>query len=132
MTITGAKVAILSGARIVALLRDDTPDIAFPGLWDLPGGGREGKEDAVATLIRETREETGLHLSPARLVHRRDYGPPGRRVAFFGARWDGLSERDLTLGDEGQALLLMPVARFLSRTDAIPALQVRLSDWLGR
>ena len=130
MTITGAKVAILSGARIVALLRDDDPGIAFPGLWDLPGGGREGDEDAVAAVLRETREETGLTLDPARLIHRRDYGPAGRRVAFFGARWEGLSQADLRLGAEGQALVLMPVAKFLSRPDAIAALQARLWDWL--
>lgn len=130
MTVAGAKVAIMSDGRVVALLRDDDPGIAFPGLWDLPGGGREGDEDAVATVIRETQEETGLRLDPRRLIHRRDYGPPGRRVAFFGAWWDGLSQADLRLGDEGQALVLMPVADFLSRADAVPALQSRLTDWL--
>lgn len=127
----GAKLAILSGDRLVALLRDDDPGISWPGLWDLPGGGREGDETAEETVIRELREETGLVLDPARLDWRRDYGPPDRRVAFFGMRWDGLCESDLRLGDEGQALVLIPVAEFLSRDDAIPVLRERLGDWLA-
>lgn len=124
---SGAKVVILSSDRLVTLKRDDDPGIPWPGLWDLPGGGREGAETAEACVIRETREETGLVLSPDRIVHRARYGDR----AFFGAEWPGLTEADLRLGDEGQALVLMPVTEFLLRSDAIPPLRDRLARFLA-
>ena len=128
----GAKVAILSGYSVVALLRDDRPDIAWPGLWDLPGGGREGAETPQQTVIREVREETGLRLAANRLTHRADYPLTGGRTGvLFLARWPGLSQADLRLGDEGQAIALMSLRMFLDRADAIPHLQARLRAALG-
>ena len=127
----GAKVAILSGARVVTLLRDDRPDIAWPGWWDLPGGGREGAETPEQTAIRETWEETGLRLDPVRIVHHAAYALSNGTGVFLVARWDGLSMSHLRLGDEGQALALMPVAKFLSRPDVIPHFQDRLRRALG-
>ncbi len=123
----GAKVAILAGDRLVTLKRDNDPGIPWPDMWDLPGGGRDGDETPEACVIRETREETGLVLSPDRIIHRALYGD---RV-FFGAEWPGLTEAAMRLGDEGQALALMPVTEFLLRTDAIPALRDRLARFLG-
>ena len=40
----GAKIAVIVGERVLALLRDDRADLPWPGHWDLPGGGREGGE----------------------------------------------------------------------------------------
>ncbi len=37
----GAKLAVLSKGQVLAFLRDDRRDIPWPGMWDLPGGGRE-------------------------------------------------------------------------------------------
>ena len=63
----GAKMAILRGDSVLALLRDDRADIPWPGHWDLPGGGREGSETPAACALRETREELGLALPEAAL-----------------------------------------------------------------
>jgi ADP-ribose pyrophosphatase YjhB (NUDIX family) len=38
------------------------------GLWSIPGGRVEPGEDDAAALVREMREETGLHVAPGPLV----------------------------------------------------------------
>jgi ADP-ribose pyrophosphatase YjhB (NUDIX family) len=40
------------------------------GLWSVPGGRVEPGEDDHAALVREMREETGLHVTPDVLVGR--------------------------------------------------------------
>ena len=40
------------------------------GLWSVPGGRVEPGEDDAAALVRELREETGLHVVPGPLVGR--------------------------------------------------------------
>ncbi len=127
----GAKVAILSNARVVTLLRDETPGLAWPGCWDLPGGGREGREAPEHTVVRETEEETGLRLSPERFAWRQSYLREGRRSWFFVALWPELTETDLRLGSEGTAIRLMPVMEFRSRGDTVMHLVARLGDWLA-
>ena len=59
---SGAKLAILAKGHVLAMLRDDRPDIPYPNLWDLPGGGRQNDEDPVQCALRETFEETGYNL----------------------------------------------------------------------
>jgi hypothetical protein len=49
----GTKIALLCGDHAVVYLRDDKPGIPFPGMWDLPGGGREGNEGPIECGIRE-------------------------------------------------------------------------------
>ena len=45
------------------------------GLWSVPGGRVEPGEDDAAALVREMREETGLHVTPDELVGRVQRGP---------------------------------------------------------
>jgi 8-oxo-dGTP diphosphatase len=131
----GAKVALLCGDHVVTLLRDDTPGLAFANMWDLPGGGREGSETAEETVLREVHEEIGLHLPVSvlafRSVHRSDHLPGAPTVLFFAGNITQTQVASMVLGDEGQALRLMPIAEFLSRSDAIPSLQSRLKRYLS-
>jgi 8-oxo-dGTP diphosphatase len=43
-------------------LRDNKPDIPFPGYWDLIGGHVEAGESPEEALIREVKEELNIDL----------------------------------------------------------------------
>lgn len=63
-TIPGTAVVVLNDSRtdIVLHLRDDWP------MWSLPGGRPEFGESISQTVVRETREETGLDVAIQRLI----------------------------------------------------------------
>lgn len=128
MDFTGAKAALFCGASVLVYLRDEKPGLRWPGLWDLPGGGREGEESPEDCLLREVWEEFGLQLSPERLVWRRVFHSmveDGRESVFFGG-W--LSREELgrvRFGDEGQGWELMPIGVFLGHSAAVPEMQRR-------
>jgi len=42
-------------------------------LWSPPGGGVEFSEDAESTLVREVKEETGLHVSVGEFLFINEY-----------------------------------------------------------
>lgn len=128
MDFTGAKAALFCGSSVLTCLRDDRPDLRWPGLWDLPGGGREGAETAEACLLRELREEFGLTLPPDRLIWRRVFPSmveAGRRSVFFGGWLTRAEVAAIRFGDEGQGWELMPVAGFLVHRKAVPEMQRR-------
>ncbi len=121
MSFHGAKLAILSGQRIVTILRDDRPDIPWPGFWDLPGGGREAGETPEACILRETHEELGLVLDPSDLHwKRRAASPQGGHVWFFTSVQPGFDPGRVRFGNEGQSWQLAPLNWYLSHPRAIP------------
>lgn len=131
---SGAKIAILSAGQILCVQRDDAFDIPFPGLWDLPGGGREFGETPTACAIRETWEEAGLMIAPGNVVWKREYRNP---QAPMGATWFLVAKPGWLvlpvprLGDEGQAVRWMTIDSFLALDDAVPHLQDRVRDYLA-
>ncbi|WP_240675279.1 NUDIX hydrolase [Cellulomonas endophytica] len=75
----GVQVILLDARdRVLLQLRDDIPDIPFPGTWCLPGGHLEPGERPADAAVRELREEMSVDLAPADLHHvvsaRRSYG----------------------------------------------------------
>ncbi|MBS3981173.1 MAG: NUDIX hydrolase [Rhodobacteraceae bacterium] len=128
MDFTGAKAALFCGASVLVCLRDEKPGLRWPGLWDLPGGGREGDEAPEDCLLRELWEEFGLRLGPERLIWRGVFPSmvaAGRESVFFGG-WLGRSEvASVRFGDEGQGWQLMPVEGFLGHAGAVPEMQRR-------
>jgi 8-oxo-dGTP diphosphatase len=116
----GAKVAVLSGDRILTILRDDIPTIRWPGHWDLPGGARDGEETPENCALRELREELGILLTPGDLCWRKsalaDVGP----VWFFVAEMPSLDTSAIRFGDEGQEWRLAPLDWYLNEAKAVP------------
>ena len=130
---TGAKIALLCEDGLIVYKRDMRPDIPFPGMWDLPGGGREGDETPAECAIRETREEFGLVIDMRSIVWTRHY--PGRTphapVGYFlVANIDGNSFRSVEFGDEGEQWAIMTIEAFLHHPEVIGDLKDRLRDYL--
>ena len=131
---SGAKIALVCGRRLLTYRRDLKPAIPWPGLWDLPGGGREGGETPEACALREVREEFGIALTPDRVHWRRRYPGVlhGQRETYFLAATIGETEiAAIRFGDEGQGWRMMDVAGFIAHPEAIPHLQARLADYLA-
>lgn len=129
----GAKITILCRGRVLTLLRDATPAISYPDMWDLPGGGREGNEDAYACIARETREEFGLTLPGRDALYARFYPYPGGTGGWhFGLVWDALRPEDITFGTEGQRWDFMLAAEFTTHPRAVPFLKDRTRSFLDQ
>jgi 8-oxo-dGTP diphosphatase len=129
----GAKLALICGDHIVTYKRDRNPGIPFPGLWDLPGGGREGMESPVECVLRELSEEFSLSLSPAQITWVKKYPSSiaaGTSSFFFAGSVNRAEIDRVQFGAEGERWKLMPLNEFLARNDAIPHLKIRLTEYL--
>lgn len=59
----GCSLVIINPRQeVLLLLRDDIPDIPYPGMWDIPGGAVEMGETPEQAIIREMAEEMDLVL----------------------------------------------------------------------
>ena len=134
MNFIGAKLALVGEGMILSYLRDDFAHIPWPGLWDLPGGGREGDEAPEACVLRELAEEFGLAFGPERLIWRRELPAmlDAKRASwFFAGRIAAAEIAAIRFGGEGQHWRMMPVAEFLAHPGAVPELQRRVRLALG-
>ena len=121
-----------TGGQLIAYLRDDKPDIPFPGLWDLPGGGREGHEAPAECAMREVEEEFGLQLPVDRVSYCRCYSSPrsgGADSYFLAAPLEPGEIEGIAFGSEGQRWRMMRFDAFLDEDRAVPDLQLRLRDF---
>ena len=121
MSFIGAKLALFLGEQLLVILRDEKPDIPYPGHWDFPGGGREGDESPETCALRETQEEVGLTLSQAELIYARSYLRPSGLRWFFVARLPEARVTEIILGDEGQCWQLMSPEAYLAHPLGIPS-----------
>jgi 8-oxo-dGTP diphosphatase len=126
----GAKLALFLGDSLITILRDDTPEIPWPGRLDLPGGGREGQESPQDCVMRETREELGLAVGLRDLRWGQRFIGSAGPVWFFAAHLHETRVNDVVFGNEGQGWHLMTPAAYLSDPLAIPHFQDRLRLYL--
>ena len=125
----GAKAALFCGDALLACLRDDRPGLPWPGMWDLPGGGRDGNETAETCLLRELQEEFGLRLPATRLIFRAVFPglvDPARPAVFFAGHITRAEVAAVRFGAEGQGWALMLIDDFLNHPKAIPGLKARV------
>ena len=59
--------------QVLLLLRDNSPDIPFPNMWDVPGGHVENGETPEQCIVREMNEEMNLDLDDFRLFSVMDF-----------------------------------------------------------
>ena len=130
---TGSKIALICGDKLLTILRDDKPDIPWPNMWELPGGGREGDESPLECAAREVYEELGIHLTEDCLLWSKVYPSmlyEGRESIFMVGQLRQEQFDSITFGDEGQAYKLMNIEEFLTSSQVVPQLQGRLRDYL--
>jgi 8-oxo-dGTP diphosphatase len=128
----GAKIALLADGELHTYQRDDKASIPFPGLWDLPGGGREGNESPFECVKRETLEEFGITISHQDVVWARVYSSvsqPGVLSHFFVSEVPRSLFDEICFGDEGQDWKVMDASAFLRMPRAVPSMQQRLKDF---
>jgi 8-oxo-dGTP diphosphatase len=128
---SGAKLALFIGDELLVYLRDDIPNLKYAGMWDLPGGGREGAESPEECVLRELKEEFNLDLPETSLCYKsHQLNAAGNRIYFFVANGSKSLSDDIVFGDEGQFYKLANVSYFLNHENAIPHLKRQLSLYL--
>ena len=128
MNFAGAKLLLIDAGAVLTYLRDDRPGLPWAGLWDLPGGGREGEESPADCALRELEEEFGLRIGAERLVWGRAFPgltDPGRPGWFFAGRVAPEEIAAIRFGHEGQHWRMMPLAEWLEHPGAVAPLQAR-------
>ena len=70
---TSGAILIDSFGRFLFQLRDDNPEILYPGKIGLFGGHREGNETFLECVVREVREEISYFLPSESFAHLTSY-----------------------------------------------------------
>lgn len=126
----GAKIALFMGDDLAVILRDDKPDIPWPGHWDVPGGGREGAETPLRCALRETWEELGLTLDPDIVCWGKAFAKDGGLDWFFVGVLPARAADDVRFGDEGQRWALMSPGAYAAHPKRIPHFAARVGMYL--
>jgi 8-oxo-dGTP pyrophosphatase MutT (NUDIX family) len=113
---------IVDDRRYLLQLRDQKPNIFYPGHWGLFGGAIETKEDPAAGLKRELKEELGLDVAEYRYFTNFtfDYGHHGTVFRhFYEVKIAGSVVTRLTLR-EGAEMRAFPPSELLNMHRVVP------------
>lgn len=117
----GVGVFVEKGSKILLVRRMMNPE---RGKWSIPAGFLDSGEDPKETAVRETLEETGLHVKITRLLNVY-FNPPGQGGASIFIMYQAkITGGTLQPGDDADdadffALDSLPEIAFASTRDAI-------------
>jgi len=115
-----------AAGRVLLRLRDDRPELPYPGQWDLVGGAVEFRETIREAALREVKEEIGLDV--VGLEYFGEYPENGvANNAFVAALAVPLEQLVLT---EGQRLVYASEAEAFA-LDLVPWVARLLQDFFG-
>lgn len=132
---SGVKIALLCDGQVLTILRDDKPDIPFPNMWELAGGGRENAETPFECVQRETFEELGITITSESIVWCKAYPGvvnPQKTSIFMVGKIEQAQIDQIVFGDEGQGWKMMPISDWLKDETVMPQLRERLGEWVSR
>jgi mutator protein MutT len=78
---------VFRGGKLLITQRHE--DAHLGGLWEFPGGKREGNETFEECLVRELHEELGIEVEVGELLESLTHSYPEKTVVlkFFRCRW---------------------------------------------
>ena len=131
----GVKVALINNGKVLTILRDNIPNIPYPNMWDLAGGGRENEESPYETMRREVLEELNIDIPKSNVVwvkHYESVTKPGKKSVFMVANIRDHQIESIKFGEEGQGYKMVTFQEFLDNKDVIEQLKHRFLDYWNK
>lgn len=129
----GVKIALIIDNNLLMIRRDDKPGLRFAGMWDFPGGGREGDESPEQCAIREVREELGIVIRRDQIAYKKMHQAmhdPNVDAYFLVAKVTANDIHKIVFGDEGQGWRLFDIKEFFESDVVVEPLKGRLTLFL--
>ena len=117
------KAIIYSKGKILLQLRDQKPDIFYPGLWGLFGGNVDKSENPINALKRELEEEIKFRPQKVKLLFSWNHYKYNSVLHFFLVPLT-IDFEDLCL-NEGQSMNLFSIEQ-ISKLEITPSLEKNL------
>ena len=135
LSFQGVKVALINNGKVLTVLRDNIPNIPYPNMWDLAGGGRENEESPYETMRREVLEELNIDIPESNVVwvkHYESVTKPGKKSVFMVANISDHQIESIKFGEEGQRYKMVSFQEFLDNKDVIEQLKHRFLDYWNK
>lgn len=135
LSFQGVKVALVNNGKVLTILRDNLPNIPYPNMWDLAGGGRENKESPYETMRREVIEELNIDIPESNVTWIKYYDSItkfGKKSVFMVANISNHQIESIRFGEEGQGYKMVSFREFLDDKNVIEQLKNRFSDYLNK
>ena len=115
-------IIVVDEVNYLMQLRDQKPNIFYPGHWGLFGGAIEPEEDPAAGLKRELNEELGLDVTECRYFTNFtfDYGQHGLVFRRFYEVKIAESELTCLTLREGAEMRAFPASEILNMPRVVP------------